>query len=125
MKDLQQKSILIPFIVGSSYLTFISYFLSVQKIPSNVRNYSYEDYTLVAPLYLGVMAMIGRTLFGYNVWSYFLSGLLSGLIVAIYARCTNSYNFDTKEEWNKYMLYIILKHMFVHGIVIQLIERVI
>ena len=108
------------FIVGSSWLVFLHFFLSVKKISPQVRNYFYEDYTIVAPLYLGLMNVLGKYLFKTNRFLY--TGLLSGLIVAIFNTINRSYNFSP-EQWSIYYLYIIAKHVLTFYIIIQSLEK--
>lgn len=113
------------FVVGSSFVTLLHFFLSVMKISEEVRNYSYEDYTLIAPLYLGLMNMFGlwlaRQLGLTGEWRYLLIGLISGLIVATIATVSKSYNF-TPDRWAKYYTYIVLKHIATYFLIMQVLE---
>ena len=110
---------LLAFLIGSSYPVFVSFFLSVQNRPDSLMNYTFKDYSLIAPLYLGLMNVLGLCLFPKNrfVWT----GILSGLTVATVATLMDSYNF-TQAQWNQYYLRILLKHFFTFNVVIQLLE---
>ena len=113
------------FITGSSYLTLLQFFLAVMKIPEEVKNYSYENYTLVAPLYLGIMNMLGlwlsRQLGLEGGRRYFIIGLISGLIVPTFATWNQSYNY-TQARWLQYYLYIIFKHVVTFYVIIQILD---
>lgn len=104
------------FIVGSSVIVFLPFFLAVSRIPRKDRNYTYIQYTLVAPIFLGLMNVIGGILF--PKYRYVLTGLLSGITVAIIASLLNSYNY-TSLQWHEYYIRIILKHVLVFGIIIN------
>jgi len=109
------------FVIGSSYLVFFLFYFSVMDISPSIRNYTYEQYTMIAPIYLGMMNVIGNYLFQNHPYRYLLTGIISGSIVAIFATLNNSYNF-TKEKWIKYYFYILSKHIFTHYILIQSLE---
>tara|TARA_R100001163_G_scaffold41949_1_gene31725 strand:+ start:2170 stop:2538 length:369 start_codon:yes stop_codon:yes gene_type:complete len=119
---LRSNNFLKDFVIGSSYLVFLHFFLSVQNLKSEVMNYTFNQYSLIAPLYLGLMNAIGGILFSGNEYRYLYSGLLSGSIVAIYATISKSYNYS-KEEWIKYIIYIIGKHLFTYFVIIQTISN--
>lgn len=102
------------FIIGSSFPVLLPFYLGVRLNQDKI--YHYEDYTLVAPLYLGLMNAIGKYL-GLNS---VILGLISGSIVAFVAHTLSSYDY-TIAEWRKYTVYIILKHIFTFAVMIQLI----
>lgn len=112
------------FIIGSSLPVFALFFLAVRKIDPLVRNFSYQDYTLIAPLYLGLMNLLGGILFS-GTHRYLYTGLLSGVVVALAATLFKSYNFETNKRWYQYYLYIILKHIIVFSVIIQTLSNMI
>nr|QBK87326.1 MAG: hypothetical protein LCMAC201_02360 [Marseillevirus LCMAC201] len=111
------------FVIGSSYAVFISFFIGAGFIVKN-KNYDYAKYTLIAPLYLGMMNMFGLYLSEQFDWSlnkrFLLTGLLSGVVVAIFASVTKAYTF-TQEEWLKYYLILISQHVFSFVVIIKLL----
>jgi len=109
------------FIVASSGIVFLPFFIAVSRIDTSKRNYTYLQYTIVAPIYLGLMNMLGGALFSDSKYRYILTGLISGITVAIIATLLKSYNY-TPEQWRKYYLYIVLKHIAVFGIVVNGLE---
>jgi len=113
MADSHLKS----FVIGSSFPVFILFFLAVRRMDPKDRNYSYENYTLLAPLYLGLMNVIGGLLFrGENRYLY--TGILSGILIGVIGTLLKSYNY-TKSEWLKYYFYIVFKHIVIFALIIQ------
>ena len=111
------------FVIASSYAVFVSFFIGAGFL-FHKKNYNYHRYTLVAPLYLGVMNMLGLYLSRRFDWSmnqrFLYTGLLSGTVVAIFATATNAYNF-TKNEWLRYYLILITHHVLTYVVIIRLL----
>ncbi len=107
------------FILGSSWAVFVLFFLAVMKLTN--KNYTYEFYTVVAPVYLGLMNVLSLYLAEkYNLTlrqRFLLIGILSPLIVIMIAKIGNVYNYTTT-EWLGYYCYIILKHMFIFNVIV-------
>lgn len=115
------ENILKEFIVGSSYFVVLPFYISVMNLQSSTKNYSYEKYTLLAPVYLGFMNIISGILQRkFNLTDrkrYVLIGLVSPIIVIAFAKFTDSYNFN-KEEWINYSLKLIAKHFLIFNFVV-------
>lgn len=113
------------FIIGSSWFVFVLFFISVMKISNKIKNYSYESYTIIAPLYLGLMnafsLYLARTFNLTLRQRYILIGLISPIIVIIFARITNSYNFSPN-QWYSYYLRITIKHFLIFNIIVYYLE---
>ncbi len=113
------------FVIGSSYLVFIPYFYSVMKSQSK-KNYTYFNYTLVAPIWLGVWNVISLIIaekFNLSMRMRFLVvSLISSLSIMLLATYLKSYDFD-KNEWKKYYLYIFIKYLIIWNIIVYNIER--
>lgn len=114
------------FIIGSSLPVYLHFYLKVMSIDNNIKNFSYENYTIVAPLYLGLMntlsLFIGNQL-GWNVRKrLFYTSIISAIIVCIFARLTNSYNIEGK-EWLIYYIQIMIRHLLTYNIIIYLLEQ--
>lgn len=113
------------FIIGSSWLVFVLFFLSVMRISNKIRNYSYKSYTIIAPLYLGLMNTFSLYLarrFNLTMRQrYVVIGLISPIIVIIFAKITSAYNF-TASEWFRYSLRIIIKHFLIFNIIVYYLE---
>jgi len=115
---------LTQFVVGSSYLVFAPFFYSVQQY--TVKNYDYYHYTLVAPLWFGIwniISLVIADMFNLTMQKrFFIISIISSISIMIKATLSKSYNF-TKDEWNRYYLYIFIKYMVVWNLIIYNIER--
>lgn len=114
------------FIVGSSFPVLFPFFAAVARLPSSIKNYTYEDYTLLAPLYLGLMNVLATYLgerFDLSPRQrYVLVGVISPLIVIAIAYSLRSYNY-TQCEWIRYSLMLIVKHFLVFNVIVYSIEK--
>lgn len=111
---------LLGFVVGSSIAVLLPFFWSVSRMPDGFKNYSYATYTMIAPVYLGLMTALAVWLsrwWGLRAAVAAIS-VASPLIVVAFAYFTGSYNYGTAQEWGSYGAGIILKHMLVYNIVI-------
>jgi hypothetical protein len=116
------------FVIGSSFPVFLPFFLTVRLLLADIKNYDFENYAFVAPLYLGLMNMFSlfiSTTFNLSLRHRFIFiGILSPLIVILVARILNSYDYTT-DQWNDYYGRIILKHFIIYNLVIYNLERMI
>ena len=98
------------FIVGSSYIITLPYFYAV-KYSRNEKNYSYSDYTFVAPLWFGIWNVIFFIIgekFKLSMRLRFLyASIASSLSIMIIATIFRTYNF-TKKQWIKYYIGIFI-----------------
>ena len=94
------------FVIGSSLPVILLFFLRVRNIPIFIRNFSYENYSLIAPLYFGIINIILNN--WENEYKYIILSILSPIIVFLYSYNTKSYNFDTNEEWFMYFFRILI-----------------
>lgn len=112
------------FVIGSSFPVFIQFFISV-SLMNKVRNYSYESYTLIAPLYLGLMNMLSLYIGNkYNLLlgrRLFYTSIISPIIVILFVTLNKSYNF-TNAERNKYYCIIFIKYFIAFNIIIYFLE---
>lgn len=117
------KEYIKSFVIGSSFPVVVLFFLIVANIK---RNYSYEFYSLLAPLYLGLMNAL--SLFFAKKWNmtlkerYTFIGLFSPLIVATFAFFTKAYT-KTADEWFFYSLNLLVQHFFVFNIIVYNLEK--
>lgn len=114
---------LLGFVVGSSILTTLPFLLTVARLPPEVMNYTYRDYSLAAPLYLGAMSALAVWLGGppFRLGlraAVLLVSIASPLIVVALAWGVGSYNFDTPSQWAAYATRLVAKHMAVYNLVV-------
>jgi hypothetical protein len=116
------------FVIGSSFPVFVIFFLVVMNISTNTKNYTYENYTLIAPIYLGVMNMLALYLANEFELSlrmrYIIIGIISPLVVIMFAYITHSYNFNG-EEWRKYAATLVVQHFLIFNIIVYGLEKLI
>ena len=120
------NNIIKDFVVGSTFLVVLPFYLTVMNLQN--KNYSYEDYSLIAPAYLGMMNVVsGIVQREYNLTDrerYIMIGLISPPIVITFARYYNTYNF-TDTEWLNYSVRLIAKHFLLFNVVIYYLNRLI
>lgn len=113
------------FIIGSSYPVIYLFVMSVLAL-ENTQNYSVQQYFSLAPLWLGLMnIMAGKLRKKYNLslrQSYLIFGLVSPLIVILFAMGTNAYDYSS-QEWSEYSIYLITKHFLIFNIIIYFLEK--
>ena len=112
------------FIIGSSYPVFVSYFYAVSK--AKVKNYSYQSYTFVAPVWLGLWNVISLLIaesFNLTMEMRFLVvSIISSLSIMAISTKFNTYNFSRK-EWFKYYFRIFIKYLIILNIIVYNIEK--
>jgi hypothetical protein len=117
------------FVIGSSWPAFILYFYGVSRFPDNIKNYSYVNYTMIAPIALGIFNVIGyvvaKKLKLTRSERFILTGLAGAIGVSIFITITNAYNFSTKKEWTNQYIKLLIIYIFVFGVIINGIDYMI
>ena len=113
------------FIIGSSLPVFALFLYNVSKM-KNI-NYSYENYSLLAPLYFGIMTCFilllqNKTKMSLRL-SVFIISILSSLFVSILITIIKAYNFTKISRWIKQYLIITTFHLFTYNIIIFLLLK--
>ena len=112
------------FIIGSSYLVFAPHFYAVQN--SQIKTYSYYEYTMIAPIWLGMWNVISLILAEYfNLTMrqrFLLVSVLASISIMIIATYFKTYNLSP-EEWRKYYLMIFIKYLLIWNIIVYNIEK--
>ena len=113
------------FIIGSSFpvvaLFYYGSYYNTQK------TYDYFQYTLVAPIWFGIWNIISLLISEkYNLskqMRFFIVSVLSVISIGILQQTILfPYNY-TKEEWNEYYGYILIKYLFVWNIIIYNLDK--
>jgi hypothetical protein len=114
------------FVIGSSYLVFFPHFLAVGMSDNKQLNYSYKEYTFVAPVYLGLINMI--SLYFTNIYNlsrrmrYIIFGSISPLLVSSFSLIFQTYNY-TNERWIIYVIGLFIKHFLIFNIIIFSLDK--
>ncbi len=114
------------FVIGSSMLVFLPHFIAVANLDETKINYTYKQYTFVAPFYYGLMNMVSLFIalhFGLSPRQRFLLiGSLSPLIVISFSYFFKTYDYKGG-EWVNYGLGLFLKHFLIWNIVVFLLDK--
>jgi hypothetical protein len=113
------------FVIGSSWLSFIIFFIKVSNLSNNIKNYKYETYTILAPIYLGMMNMLSL----YIQKKYNLSlrnrliiiSIISSLCIIIMVKLFKLYNYN-ENEYLAYTIRIFMNHFLIYNVIIYFIE---
>lgn len=115
------------FIIGSSWPIFIWYFVPVSTY-GELANFDYKSYTFVAPIFLGLLNMIGLLVskqFGWSKFTRFvLTALMGATFIGIYITLNKIYNYNTQAEWISHYQGLLLIYFFVFVIVAWTLEKI-
>ena len=109
------------FIIGSSFPVFFIFFASLYFRDPKSYNYSYNLYSIVAPLYLGIMNVIA-TLMRKNLklslaQSLLITSIMAFAIITSFAYYNKVYDYN-KEEWFYYFARQLIRYLFVFNVII-------
>jgi hypothetical protein len=114
------------FVIGSSFLVFIPYFIAVRSLDKKLVNYSYENYTLYAPIGLGlynVLSLYIANKFNLTKRNRFLFiSLLAPTLVAIGVYTRKAYNY-TINQWFNHIWILYLLYFVVFNFVIYYLDK--
>jgi hypothetical protein len=120
-----QNNYLRSFIIGSSFPVLLSFYVRVQQISDKIKNYTFDSYSILAPMYLGIMNAISLYLSNkYNLdlrTRLLYISIVSAITIITFAKLTNSYNYTTK-EWLYYAIKIFFNHIVTYNIIIYTLE---
>ena len=115
------------FVIGSSYPVFLFPCYNVSKMGSSERNYTYQTYTFIAPLYIGIMNVLSLYLASQLSLSliqrYYLISIISATIVCLFSTYRKAYNYSQK-QWIFYYIRIFALHTFLYTVIIYSIEKI-
>ncbi len=113
------------FIIGSSLPVVAPFYFAVLNIPE--RNFSYEYYTFIAPLFFGITNAISlyvAKLLGLSLRErLFLTGLITAIFVSVYITINKSYDFKTESRWYQQYLGLFIFHGIAFNIAIYFLEK--
>jgi len=109
------------FVIASSFLVVLPHFIAVASLDESKINYTYKQYTFIAPLYYGVMNMISLYLaLQFNLSNrqrYLLIGTISPLIVVLSAYLFKTYQYEDT-QWLSYGIRLFIMHFLIWNIVV-------
>jgi len=114
------------FVIGSSFFVFIPYFLAVKYLSDHkFTNYSYENYTLYAPIGLGLYNVLSLYIANkMNItkrYSLFLISIIAPTFVALSAYILKLYNYTSIDQWfnhiwKLYLIYFIVLNFIIYSL---------
>ena len=111
------------FLCGANIIVVFPYYLAVKY--SKDKNYDYFPYTLVAPFWFGlwnILSFIVAKRFNLSLTQRFLGvSIISAISVMCVSTYFNTYD-NTKEEWIKYYIGILIKYLLVWNLIIRTLE---
>lgn len=139
------------FVVGSCAFVFLPFFYNLNKIiekkksekldylisntdksapfwwPKEYNYYSYERYTLTAPIYFGIWNIISLIIsekFNISMRNRFIIiSIISSLYTMTLVTYYNMYDYKIKREYIRYYIKIFISYMIIWNIVIYNIEK--
>ena len=122
------KEYIKSFIIGSSWLVFVMFFVAVYNYNKNkIINYSYDEYTMQAPLFLGCASVFAKFLhlkFKLSLKkSLFLTSLITFIIISTSITVFKSYKFKSNMRWYKQYLTILIGHLIAFNIIVYNLEN--
>ena len=129
--DINYKNILIAFLIGSSWISIIAWFIGfhgyVGKFNENncIKNMFETDpyfvYTIIAPLYIGCMSALAILISIYTELSvrqsFIIIGLISPIFVSIAIKKCNIYDFTDTRYVEQYFR-LICYHFMLYNVLI-------
>lgn len=120
------SNLLKSFIVGSSIPISLPFLYRVSKIPDVDKNYSYETYSFVAPVFFGGMSVFA-TILNHTcnislLYSLLIITIISVVFVLFLVDTLHSYNFTTRKQWLLYILRLIIFHSIAYTTIYYLIN---
>ena len=114
------------FVIASSFLVFLPHFIAVAGLDETKINYTYKQYTFVAPLYYGLMNMlslyIALQFHLSNRQRYLVIGTLSPLIVISFSYFFKTYDYKGN-EWLQYGLGLFIKHFLIWNLIVYTLNE--
>jgi hypothetical protein len=116
------------FVIGSSMPVFLPHFIAVAGLDESKINYTYKQYSFIAPLYYGIMNMISLFValqFGLSDRQrYLLIGTLSPLIVMTFSYLFETYDYQGG-EWLQYGIGLFIKHFLIWNVIVFYLNKLI
>lgn len=116
------------FIIGSSFLVVLPHLFAVANLDETKINYTYKQYSFVAPTYYGLMNMLSlyiAILFQLSSrMRYVLIGTISPLLVSSISYIYQTYTY-TKEEWRRYAVGLFLKHFIIWNVIVYTLDTLV
>ena len=116
------------FVIGSSFFVFIPYFLAVKYLSDqHFINYSYENYTLYAPIGLGLYNVfslyIANKMNITKKYSLLLISIIAPTLVAIGTYTLKAYNYTSINQWFNHIWKLYLVYFIVFNFILYYLDK--
>jgi hypothetical protein len=116
------------FVIGSSFFVFIPYFLAVRMLSEQkLINYSYENYTLYAPIGLGLYNVfslyVANKMKISKRYSLFLLSIIAPSVVAIGIYTCKAYNYTSINQWFNHIWKLYLVYFIVFNFILYYLDK--
>jgi hypothetical protein len=116
------------FVIGSSFFVFIPYFLAVRFLSEQKWiNYSYENYTLYAPIGMGLYNVFSLYIANkMNItkrYSLLLMSMIAPTLVAIGTYILKAYNYTTVNQWFNHIWKLYLVYFIVFNFILYYLDK--
>lgn len=109
------------FVIGSSFYVFFLFFFFVSQFDPKKFHYPYKNYTLIAPLFLGIMNMVAlwieRTWHLTRRMKYFIVSILAPLCVLTVVYLANIYTY-TRADWISHIISMFIVYSFICNVIL-------
>jgi len=116
------------FVIGSSFFVFIPYFLAVKYLSDQkFTNFSYENYTLYAPIALGLYNVFSLYIVNKmkisKKYSLLLISIIAPTVVAIGIYTRKAYNYTTLTQWFNHIWKLYLVYFIVFNFILYYLDK--
>lgn len=115
------------FVIGSSFFVFIPYFIAVKSFDKKLVNYSYENYTLYAPIGLGLYNVLSLYIANqFNLAKrnrFLLISILAPTLVVFSVYFLKAYNYSTMQQWYNHIWKLYLLYFIVFNFVVYYLDK--
>jgi hypothetical protein len=116
------------FVIGSSFFVFIPYFLAVKYLSEQkFTNFSYENYTLYAPIGLGLYNIfslyVANKMKISKRYSLFLLSIIAPSVVAIGIYTRKAYNYTSINQWFNHIWKLYLVYFIVFNFILYYLDK--
>ena len=117
------------FVIGASLPVVAPYFIGLLLLDDKYKNFSnkaYQAYSIIAPLYFGLMNVLFLYFSKHFNWTLMerllYAGIVSAIMVTTLVRLFNVYDY-TPKEWTRYHVRHMITHILTFVVIIYLLEK--
>jgi hypothetical protein len=117
------------FIIGSSLPVSFMFLRAVAGYDSQgIINYSYYNYSILAPLYFGIMTTFAVYLSKiHNISlrsSLFITSIISVIFIILLINVINAYKFRSNKRWYQQYTTLAIAHIITYNVIIYFLLRI-